>query len=147
MQCCGCGMAFGRCTCLLNHHSDRPQAGTSAHMSNETTATARPPPTAGARPQDGLPPEQRRWAVAAIFTALAMGSLDTVIANIALPAMAADLHVSPAEIVWVVNVYQIVIVATVLPLGALGEIVGHQRIYLGGLLLFTLASLGCALAW
>ena len=46
--------------------------------------------------------------------------------------------------VWVVNVYQIALVATLLPLGALGEIVGHQRIYLGGLLLFTLASLGCA---
>jgi DHA2 family multidrug resistance protein-like MFS transporter len=96
---------------------------------------------------DGLPPELRLWAVAAIFTALAMASLDTAIANIALPAIAADLHVSPAEAVWVVNVYQIALVATLLPLGALGEIVGHQRIYLGGLLLFTLASLGCALAW
>ena len=96
---------------------------------------------------DGLPWEQRRWAVAAIFTALAMGSLDTAIANVALPAIAADLHVSPADVVWVVNVYQIALVATLLPLGALGEIVGHQRIYLGGLLLFTLASLGCALAW
>jgi DHA2 family multidrug resistance protein-like MFS transporter len=50
-------------------------------------------------------------------------------------------------VVWVVNVYQIALVATLLPLGALGEIVGHQRIYLGGLLLFTLASLGCAYAW
>ncbi|MEY9646719.1 DHA2 family multidrug resistance protein-like MFS transporter [Bradyrhizobium elkanii] len=96
---------------------------------------------------DGLPWERRRWAVAAIFTALAMASLDTAIANIALPAIASDLHVSPAEVVWVVNVYQIALVATLLPLGALGEIVGHQRIYLGGLLLFTLASLGCALAW
>jgi DHA2 family multidrug resistance protein-like MFS transporter len=85
--------------------------------------------------------------VAAIFTALAMASLDTAIANIALPAIAADLHVSPADVVWVVNVYQIALVATLLPLGALGEIVGHERIYLGGLLLFTLASLGCALAW
>jgi DHA2 family multidrug resistance protein-like MFS transporter len=96
---------------------------------------------------DGLPPERRRWAVAAIFTALAMASLDTAIANIALPAIAADLHVTPAQVVWVVNVYQIALVATLLPLGALGEIVGHQRIYLGGLLLFTLASLGCTLAW
>jgi MFS transporter, DHA2 family, multidrug resistance protein len=96
---------------------------------------------------DGLPWEQRRWAVAAIFTALAMASLDTAIANIALPAISADLHVSPAEAVWVVNVYQIALVATLLPLGALGEIVGHQRIYLYGLLLFTLASVGCALAW
>ena len=84
---------------------------------------------------DGLPPERRRWAVAAIFTALAMASLDTAIANVALPAIATDLHVSPADVVWVVNVYQIALVATLLPLGALGEIVGHERIYLGGLLL------------
>lgn len=96
---------------------------------------------------DGLPWERRRWAVAAIFTALAMASLDTAIANVALPTISAQLHVSPAQVVWVVNVYQIALVATLLPLGALGEIVGHERIYLSGLVLFTLASLGCALAW
>ena len=112
-------------------------------MSLDATA-AKPPVTPGI---DGLPPELRRWAVAAIFTTLALASLDTAIANIALPAIAADLHVSPAEVIWVVNVYQIALVATLLPLGALGEIVGHERIYLGGVLLFTLASLGCACAW
>jgi MFS transporter, DHA2 family, multidrug resistance protein len=106
--------------------------------------TAKPP---SGPVMDGLPWERRRWAIAAIFTALTMASLDTVIANIALPAIAVDLHVSPADVVWVVNVYQIALVATLLPLGALGEIVGHERIYLGGLLLFTLASLGCACAW
>jgi MFS transporter, DHA2 family, multidrug resistance protein len=109
----------------------------------EKTATTAPAPPAA----DGLPWEKRRWAIAAIFTALAMASLDTAIANIALPAISADLHVSPAEVVWVVNVYQIALVVTLLPLGALGEIVGHERIYLSGLLLFTLASVGCALAW
>src|SRR5580698_6608596 len=98
-------------------------------------------------PMDGLPFERRIWAVVAISVAVAMASLDTAIANVALPAIAADLKVSPADAVWVVNVYQIALVATLLPLGALGEIVGHQRIYLGGLLLFTVASLGCACAW
>src|SRR6201995_5002928 len=112
-------------------------------MSMDTLAAKKP----AAPVMDGLPAERRRWAVAAIFTALAMGSLDTAIANIALPTMPPDLHVSPADVVWVVNVYQIALVATLLPLGALGEIVGHERIYLGGLLLFTLASVGCALAW
>jgi MFS transporter, DHA2 family, multidrug resistance protein len=106
--------------------------------------TAKPP---SGPVMDGLPWERRRWAIAAIFTALAMASLDTAIANIALPAIAVDLHVSPADVIWVVNVYQIALVATLLPLGALGEIVGHERIYLGGLLLFTLASVGCAMAW
>ena len=96
---------------------------------------------------DGLPEERRGWAAAAIFTALAMASLDTAIANIALPAIAADLHVGPADVIWVVNVYQIALVATLLPLAALGEIVGHHRVYLAGLLLFTLASLACACAW
>ena len=96
---------------------------------------------------DGLPAERRRWAILAIFTALAMASLDVAIANVALPAIAADLKVSPADVVWVVNIYQIALVATMLPLAALGEIVGHQRIYLGGLILFTLASVACAFAW
>ena len=119
-----------------------PAVESPIRMSEVTTA--KPPAPPGI---DGLPPELRRWAVAAIFTALALASLDTAIANIALPAIAADLHVSPADVVWVVNVYQIALVATLLPLGALGEIVGHQRIYIGGLLLFTIASLGCAFAW
>ena len=108
-------------------------------MSEQASSAKRPPP------HDGLPADRRRWAIAAIFSALAVASLDTAIANIALPAIAADLHVSPADVIWVVNVYQIALVATLLPLGALGEIVGHERVYLGGLMLFTLASLACAL--
>ena len=116
-------------------------------MSNRQQAAKDKARDAGAVATDGLPWEQRRWAIATLFTALAMASLDTAIANIALPAISMDLHVSPAEAVWVVNVYQIALVATLLPLGALGEIVGHQRIYLCGLLLFTLASVGCAMAW
>jgi MFS transporter, DHA2 family, multidrug resistance protein len=77
---------------------------------------------------DGLPVQRRRWAAAAIFTALAMASLDTAIANIALPAIAADLHAGPADVIWVVNVYQIAMVATLLPLAALGEVVGQHII-------------------
>jgi DHA2 family multidrug resistance protein-like MFS transporter len=110
-------------------------------MLEQTSSVTRP------SPPDGLPPERRRWAILAIFTALSVASLDTAIANIALPTIAADLRVSPADVVWVVNVYQIALVATVLPLGALGEIVGHERVYLGGLTLFTLASLASACAW
>ncbi|HEY4067646.1 MAG TPA: MFS transporter [Burkholderiaceae bacterium] len=85
-------------------------------------------------------------AIVAIMIAVALASLDTAIANTALPAIAADLHAGPAASVWVINAYQLAIVATVLPLAALGEIVGHRRIYIGGLVLFTLASLACALA-
>src|SRR5450756_434750 len=118
-----------------------PIIGRPFRMSTETISADMPAAS------DGLPAERRGWAAAAIFTALAMASLDTAIANIALPAIAADLHASPADVIWVVNVYQIALVATLLPLAALGEVVGHHRIYLAGLLLFTLASLACACAW
>jgi DHA2 family multidrug resistance protein-like MFS transporter len=49
---------------------------------------------------DDLPAERQRWAAAAIFAALAMASLDTAIANIALPAIAAVLHAKPADVIW-----------------------------------------------
>src|SRR6185437_6009787 len=103
----------------------RPLPGELRAMLMDAKAAKTPSPPM----MDGLPPDRRRLAVAAIFTALAMASLDTAIANVALPAIASDLAVSPADMVWVVNIYQIALVATLLPLGALGEIVGHQRIY------------------
>ena len=58
----------------------------------------------GAAPQaDGLPADARRWAVIAIAISVGMATLDTAIANTALPAIAVDLHASPAASVWVVN--------------------------------------------
>ncbi len=110
-------------------------------MLEQTSSVTKP------SPPDGLPPERRRWAILAIFTALAVASLDTAIANIALPTIAADLHVSAADVVWVVNVYQIALVGTLLPLGALGEIVGHERVYLAGLSAVHAGSTGSACAW
>lgn len=102
--------------------------------------------SAAAAEHDGLPWEQRRWAIVAVGIAVGMGSLDSSITNVALPTIAADLNVSPASVIWVVNVYQIAMIATLLPLAALGDIVGHQRVYYGGLALFGLGALGCALA-
>jgi DHA2 family multidrug resistance protein-like MFS transporter len=92
-----------------------------------------------------LSPRDRR-AVVALMLAVVLATLDTAIANTALPAIAADLHAAPAASVWVINAYQLAMVATVLPLAAFGEIVGYRRVYIGGLALFTVASVGCALA-
>ncbi len=97
--------------------------------------------------REGLPPAQRRQAMAAVLAGVALATLDTAIANTALPTIAADLGVDPADSVWIVNAYQLAVVATLLPIAALGEIVGQRRVYLAGLALFTLASLVCALAW
>lgn len=96
---------------------------------------------------DGLEGSRRLWAMAAIVIAVGMATLDTAIANVALPTIAADLDASPAGAVWIVNAYQLAMVATILPLASLGEIIGHKRVYVVGLVLFTLASLVCGLAW
>jgi DHA2 family multidrug resistance protein-like MFS transporter len=98
-------------------------------------------------PQDGLPPHRRIWAVATLVIAVGMASLDQSIANTALPSIAADLRATASDSIWVVNAYQLALVVSLLPLAALGEIHGYRRVYVGGLALFTVASLLCALSW
>ncbi|MGO4308037.1 MULTISPECIES: MFS transporter [unclassified Cupriavidus] len=90
---------------------------------------------------------REKRGMAAIMIAVALATLDTAIANTALPAIAADLHSTPAASVWIINAYQLAMVATLLPFAALGGILGHRRIYLGGVILFIISSVVCAMAW
>lgn len=85
-------------------------------------------------------------ALAAILLGVVLASLDMAIANTALPAIAADLRAPAAASVWVINAYQLAMVATLLPFAAVGDQLGPRRVFLGGLALFSLASLGCAAA-
>lgn len=85
-------------------------------------------------------------ALCAVLLAVGLGALDTAIANTALPSIGADLHASASDSVWIINAYQLSIVATLLPLAALGDLLGPRRVFLGGLMVFTLASLCCALS-
>src|SRR3981081_3870629 len=94
----------------------------------------------------GLPVPRRYWAIAATIRAITMSVLDSSIANVALPSIARDFHATNAASIWVINAYQIAILAAILPLASLGEIVGYRRISQAGLMVFTLASLGCAFA-
>ena len=64
---------------------------------------------------------------------MTMAVLDGAIANVALPVIARDIHATPAGAVWVVNAYQLVIAVLLLPLAALGEVVGYARIFRAGL--------------
>ena len=82
----------------------------------------------------------------AIATGIAMSVLDAAVANIALPAIAAEFRSSPAESIWVVNAYQLAVVMGLLPLASLGERIGYRRVYLWGLAIFTLGSVACALS-
>jgi DHA2 family multidrug resistance protein-like MFS transporter len=96
--------------------------------------------------QDGLPPPQRRWAIATVALAIFLTVVDQTIVNVALPTIAADLNVDASSSVWIVNAYQVAIMLSLLPLSAVGDIFGYKRVYLAGLALFGIASLGCALA-
>ncbi len=93
---------------------------------------------------DGLPIPQRYWAIVAIGLGITLAVVDSAIANVALPTIARDLNTNPALSIWVVNGYQLSITISLLPLSSLGDIMGYRRIYLSGLVLFTLASLACA---
>jgi MFS transporter, DHA2 family, multidrug resistance protein len=95
---------------------------------------------------DGLPLPQRYWAILTIALGIMMSVVDGAIANVALPTIAGDLDASPSFSIWIVNGYQLAITISLLPLSSLGEIIGYRRVYLAGLVLFTLASLFCALA-
>jgi DHA2 family multidrug resistance protein-like MFS transporter len=112
----------------------RPMSGPSAVATHHASAP------------DGLPVPRRYWAIAAIVLSICMSVLDSTITNVALPTIARDFHASPAASIWVVNAYQLAILVVLLPLASLGEVIGYRRVSQAGLLVFTLASLGCALA-
>ncbi|AMB85216.1 multidrug MFS transporter [Pseudomonas agarici] len=82
----------------------------------------------------------------AILISIALASLDTAIANTALPAIATSLHATPAASVWIINAYQLSAVATILAFASLGGVLGHRKVYLFGLILFTVSSALCAMS-
>jgi MFS transporter, DHA2 family, multidrug resistance protein len=104
---------------------------------------ANPALTPGA---DGVPMPQRMWAILTIALGLTLAVLDGGIANVALPTIAREVNTSPAMSIWVVNAYQLAVTISLLPLSSLGEIYGYKRIYQAGLILFTVASLACAMS-
>jgi MFS transporter, DHA2 family, multidrug resistance protein len=84
--------------------------------------------------------------VLAIWLAISMAVLDSSIANIALPTIAAQLQAPAALSIWVINAYQLAITALLLPLSALGDRIGYRRVYLPGLAIFIAGSAACAMA-
>ena len=95
---------------------------------------------------DGLPLPKRYWAILSIGLAITVSVRDGAIANVALPTIASDFRADPASSIWIVNAYQLAITISLLSFSSLGDIIGYRRIYLGGLLVFSAASLACALS-
>src|SRR5947209_2384916 len=96
--------------------------------------------------EDGLPTPQRYWAILTLMVGLAMSCLDTAIVNVALPAIAKDLHVSASDSIWVVNAYQLAVLISLLPFASFGDLFGYRRVYRFGIVLYTAAALISATA-
>jgi DHA2 family multidrug resistance protein-like MFS transporter len=95
---------------------------------------------------EGMPTPARYFAMAATILSISLSVLDATIVNLALPGITQNLHASATHAIWVVTAYQMAILAVLLPLALLGDLIGHRKVYLGGVTIFTIASLGCALA-
>jgi EmrB/QacA subfamily drug resistance transporter len=72
--------------------------------------------------------------------------LDATIVNVALPSIRADLGFTSASLAWVLNAYLLTFGGFLLLGGRLGDLFGHRRLFLGGIALFTVASLACGLS-
>lgn len=103
-------------------------------------------PLPDGKARDGLPNPQRMLAFATLALGTGMAVLDGMIVNVALPTMARELDIAPAESIWIVNAFQLAVTASLLPLASLGERLGYRRVYWPGLALFTAASFACAIA-
>lgn len=89
----------------------------------------------------------RRWlAMLLLCLGELMIVLDTTIVNVALPSIRADLGFSESHLAWVVNAYMLTYGGFLLLGGRLGDLYGHRRMFLVGIVLFTLASLACGVA-
>ncbi|MBK5537094.1 MFS transporter [Pseudomonas sp. TH05] len=87
-----------------------------------------------------------RGVLASLSLSMLLSSLGTSIANVGLPALAQAFEASFQQVQWVVLAYLLAITTLIISVGRLGDLMGRRRLLLAGIALFTLASLGCALA-
>jgi EmrB/QacA subfamily drug resistance transporter len=89
----------------------------------------------------------RRWiALVVVCLGQLMVMLDTTIVNVALPYIQRDMSFSQAGLTWVVNAYVIAYASFLLVAGRLGDLIGRRKVFLAGVFLFTVASVGSGFA-
>ncbi|MEM7259316.1 MAG: MFS transporter, partial [Pseudomonadota bacterium] len=89
---------------------------------------------------------QRGLALTATIIASSMGFIDSTIVHIALPSIQQDLDTSFASLQWIANIYLLALCALMVISGALGDRYGPRRLFIIGIVGFTLASAACAAA-
>jgi EmrB/QacA subfamily drug resistance transporter len=87
-----------------------------------------------------------RWVLLATILGSGIAQLDATVVNVALPRIGHDLHVGLTSLQWTVNAYTLTLSGLLLLGGSLGDRLGRRRIFVVGVIWFTAASLGCALA-
>src|SRR5256884_3853152 len=101
-----------------------------------------------AEPSAGTQLDPRRWiALAVIVAAQFMVVLDVAIVNVALPSIRTDLHFSQESLQWVITAYSIFFGGILLLGGRLADLLGRRRLFMAGLLVFTVSALLDGLAW
>lgn len=116
--------------------------------SASTSEPAAPPAHAAAAGglDQGLPLPRRIRAIVSVSAGSVLYTLDANLANVALPTIAHALGVSAVSSVLLVSVYNLVLAMVLLPFAALGERVGHRRVFAAGLILYLLAAGFCFVA-
>lgn len=94
----------------------------------------------------GLPLPRRYAAVVAVSLGTMIASIDNGCVNIALPTLARDLHIEPSAAVLMVTIFQLILIMVVLPASALGDRIGHRKLFLYGQVVFVIATLLCFFA-
>jgi EmrB/QacA subfamily drug resistance transporter len=89
---------------------------------------------------------RQRWTLVLVCTAAFMLLLDITVVSVALPSIQRDLHASLPDLQWVSAAYALVLAVLLLPAATLGDRLGRRRLFLVGLVIFTVGSLACALA-
>ncbi len=89
---------------------------------------------------------RRWWALAALAASMLVIALDLFVLTLALPTLSTDLHASTSDLQWFVDAYSLVLAAALLPAGMLGDAFGRKRLLIIALVLFGVASVGCAYA-
>lgn len=104
--------------------------------------TERDEATAGNREQT----PSVRWALGSLALSMLLSSLGISIPNVALPTLAQAFTVSFQEVQWIIIAYLLAITMMIVSVGRLGDIMGHRRVLLAGIFLFTVASILCGVA-
>lgn len=86
------------------------------------------------------------WVLLAAILGSSMTFIDSTAVNVSLPVIQRELHTTTGQAQWVIEAYALFLSALILLGGALGDLYGRRRIFSAGIVLFALASLGCALA-